>query len=547
MLRIIFWLAFLGTGLYYELAAAVISVLLFLCLIRHKKLAIRVNVSSVAIFAISLFYALSATWAVDGGIAVWGAVKHLPAVLFALCLMQEKREERLRLLKDIPWLGAAMVTVSFALQFVPLLGDYFNISGRLGGFFQYPNTFACFLLLGLIVLLAEELPTDNRYLRTVCSIILSFGLLESESRAVMIIAIPMLLILLLIRKSLKITLWTAAEILCAVGLSFGASMLMGVDSGEHLADLSLHTSTFLGRILYWKDAIPQILKHPFGSGYLGYYFTQGSFQTGVYSVRWVHNDLLQILLDIGWIPAVLSVLAAVKAVFSRRICTMQRMVLLALLAHCLFDFDLQFAAMYFVIILCLDWECGKEYTVSLRKIPVIITAILFSVASLWIGLTSALTYSGNHAAAAQIYPANTLSNINLLTQITEADTLERAAERILKQNESVALAWNAKALAAYSRGDFGTMIQCKQQAISLSRYTLDEYIDYFSRLQVGVMLYQQAGDAASAAICEKEILSIQKTLDRVLAQTDPLAWQIADQPQLTMPKEYTDYVRTLQS
>ena len=82
--------------------------------------------------------------------------------------------------------------------------------------------------------------------------------------------------------------------------------------------ISLESSTFLGRILYYLDALPVILKHPFGLGYYGYYFSQGTFQTGVYSVAFVHNSALQFLLDVGWIPSLLIFFVIGASFFSKK-------------------------------------------------------------------------------------------------------------------------------------------------------------------------------------------------------------------------------------
>lgn len=543
MLRVIFWLSFAAVGLYYEWGSALVSIALLAYLSRKKQLALRLNPAFLAAAAITLFYAVGWLWAVDSGVAAWGGVKHLPILLFALCLMQEEKDARLRLLRDIPWMGAAMVLLTFPLQFVPLFSRMFSVSGRLAGLFQYPNTFACFLLLGLEVLLLErEKPT---WRRLVCGILVLFGLLQTGSRAVLVMTLPLLLVCLLLRKDKKTALWALAGGAVAAALAFGVTAL-GVGGADRVTEVTGEASTLLGRLLYWKDALPQILRRPLGLGYLGYYFTQGSFQTGVYSVRWAHNDLIQLLLDVGWLPAIAAVWAAVRSLLSRRVCALRRMVLLTLLGHCMFDFDLQFAAMYFIVLLCLDWEGGKEKQLQLKKAFSVPAAAVLSALCLWIGTASTLSYEGYPDTALKLWPWDTFSRMTQLQQIEDAAALDTAAQQILQQNGSVALAWDARALAAYARGDFGAMMEYKRQAIALSRYTPETYIDYFHRLQMGVSLYTQAGDTASAAICQKEILAIDSMVRQVLDETDPLAWRIADKPELTLPAEYYNYIAALQ-
>ena len=61
-------------------------------------------------------------------------------------------------------------------------------------------------------------------------------------------------------------------------------------------------------------------------------------------------------------------------------------------------------------------------------------------------------------------------------------------------------------------------------------------------LAAAASLYQQAGDDYSVQQCLNEIRSLQTMLDALADETDPLAWRFPEQPELTMPQEYQDYV-----
>ena len=63
--------------------------------------------------------------------------------------------------------------------------------------------------------------------------------------------------------------------------------------------LGINASTLQGRLLYWEDAIKMLAKRPAGLGYMGYFYFQQAEQTGVYSVRFVHNEWIQWVLDYG--------------------------------------------------------------------------------------------------------------------------------------------------------------------------------------------------------------------------------------------------------
>lgn len=540
-LRVIMAVSLLAVGLFYELTSAVVSAVLFVWLVllaKRQKLGFRRNAASVTAIAVYIGYCVSILWSVDKGLSVWGVAKYLPVPLMALCLLQTDSDERSTVLNDLPWIGAVTVLVSFALQFIPSLHGLFTSNDRLAGFFQYPNTFACFMLLGLeILILSEE---KINVWRVLCAIVLVFGLIQSGSRTVFVLAIPALLVSLFIRlrkkpKVLVIGAVSVAAVFIVMMLALGGSY-----SVSHLLALSTSESTLLGRLLYWKDALPVIGSHPFGLGYLGYYMSHGSFQTGLYSVRWVHNELLQMLLDIGWIPAVIAIVAVVKAVLAKQP-TVRKVVLLTLLAHCMMDFDLEYIAMYFIVLLCLDWDTGKTKTLKLTVPAKAVSAVLI-LGSLYIGVGSTLYYSGKTEASVKVYPWNTQARMELLTEAETAEEMDEQADAILALNDTVALAWDAKAEAAYSRGDFGAVIDAKNNALANTKYIRSEYVDYFNKLAVGYQLYLQAGDTKSAQICLDEIIGIHSRIDRVLAATDELAWKITDKPYLVMPDEYNDFV-----
>lgn len=120
------------------------------------------------------------------------------------------------------------------------------------------------------------------------------------------------------------------------------------------------------------DALPVLLKHPFGMGYLGYYYIQNEIQTGVYTVRYIHNDWLQIGLDIGWIPLVLYGVAAVKTWIGKSVSIRNKMILAVLFLHGLFDFDAQNMFIFLIVLLIMSetewkWILERYQTLRVRK------------------------------------------------------------------------------------------------------------------------------------------------------------------------------------
>lgn len=537
-IRTLFFLSPFLAGLYYELACTLFSALLLVWLIiygRSKRIILHKNFASFAVAFFFVAYLITPLWAADHGLAWWGIAKALPVLLFSICLIQLDCTERRSLLELLPLMGCIMTIASCVLRYIPALSDFFVINDRLGGFFQYPNTFACFLLLCIEVSLFDErLCTWKRGL---AATILTTGFLQAGSRAAFVIGVVALAVCFICRKDKTASLATIIGLVAGAAVSTAVSALTATTATNHMLDISAQASTFLGRLLYWKDALPIILKHPFGTGYLGYYFMQGTFQTGVYSVRWIHNDLLQILLDIGWLPTALCLFALWRAFQSNNVTLWQKILLGTLLAHALFDFDLAYIAMFFILLVCLDWDAGK--VMVLKGKTVLSGAAVLAVAfSLWIGTSSLLTTLGRDNAAVQLYPWNTFSQIRLLTQDTELSTFAERSNLILRQNPYSAVAWNAKATVAWQQGDFAEVVRAKRRAIACNKYDINEYTDYLDKLLDGVRRYRAAGQAENAQLCIEEARRIPQSLADVKATSSSLAWKITDIPQLELPPEY---------
>ena len=147
-------------GVFEEYISSVVAVILlvflFVTVLRNKRLVIKREPVIIAVSVIEVFFLLSPLWAVDKGMTLMGFVKFLPVLLFVMLLHQNDRFAPSSYLKFVPHSGIVMAALSFVLSRFPVLKDYFLVSGRLAGFFQYSNTFAVFLLLGIILLMFRK-------------------------------------------------------------------------------------------------------------------------------------------------------------------------------------------------------------------------------------------------------------------------------------------------------------------------------------------------------------------------------------------------------
>lgn len=534
--------ALYAVGLFYEFLSCAASVALCVYLmvrtIKTGSLRLRGNLLSAAVAAVDLLYALSALWAVDSGMAVWGFFKILPAPLFLLALMQDPGA-RERALDLLPPAACVMTVTSAVLMQIPALRSLFSVAGRLSGFFQYANTFALFLLLALVVLVTGETLTWRTWVQAA---ILLGGILYSGSRTVFVLLLAAVAVLVIFHPQKRVRWGLAFVVLLGIGVAAGAALITGrMDSIGRFLTTSLTESTFVGRLLYFQDALPLILRHPFGLGYMGYYYIQPSIQTGVYSVMFIHNDFLQLLLDVGWIPALLLTAALVRAFFRRGAGLRTRLLLLLFAAHCCFDFDLQFTGMLLLLLTIAYREEGREWIWKKPRVPVVAGGAAAAALALYIGTAQLLSQVGQYGAALALYPGNTTARVALLTQETTADGMDQAADRILRQNTCLSVAYSAKARAAFARGDFQEVIRNKRLALERAPFASEEYEDYCRMLMTGIGLYEQAGDAYSAQVCRDELLQAAHQMETLDSRLSPLGKRIVDQPRTELAADIRAY------
>ncbi len=548
-LSVIFFASLFCAGLFNEYFSCLVSIALAVWLavnhIKKKETVFYSNLTSWSVVIIVLFYGICSLWAVDTGVAILGFFKYLPVLFFLICLMQT--EDREKILSLLPYVAGVMVIISSVFTFIPFdfFQKYFVVAGRLAGFFQYPNTFALFVLVAELLLVSKN---KLKIADLVTVAVLLAGIVYTGSRTVFILAFLSNIAVIMLTKGKKAKLcFLGVVALMAVGVGLYFLISGGLGVFGRFADISLKESTFVGRILYVVDALPEVLKHPFGMGYLGYYFTQGSFQTGVYTVTTAHNDLVQIMLDVGWIPGIAFVAVVIKAVLSKKNSLARKIILITVFLHCLFDFNLQFVSMFFVIILFLDYDTGKKKTIKKHTKGVCVTMGILAVLSLYFGVALFVSWLGYNDVAERIYPYNTTNSLLLLQKEEDKEKAYILAEDILERNEYAYLANSVKARYLYSKGDFANLIECKDHIIEIAPFTPNEYEEYAQMLSRGIMLYSQAGDMYSVEVCTDKIISVKEMVDNIEDKLSPLGKLIKDQPEVWLSDDMREYIEELEA
>lgn len=523
--------------------SAIISVLLIVKIAQNRNLVVNINITSLSIAVITLLYLISCFYAIDSGMAFVGFLKFLPVLLYMLLLMQDKGIKE-HLIALLPYVALALGVLSLVLMYIPITKDYFTVSDRLAGFFQYPNTFALFLLVGELTALSKE---KLKPIDIISALLLIILLLFTGSRAVFILAVFSNVLIIFFRKGKKVKILLGIVVaVLAVAVLLMLPLFNNSEIFSRYFTISFTESTFVGRLLYYFDAFPLILRHPFGLGYMGYYYVQQSIQTGVYSVMFIHNDFLQLLLDVGWIPCLLFVVGIIKSFFRKGNSAGKRIILLTVFLHCLFDFDLQFISMFFILLLFLNYNDGKQF--ELKKGAVFVFSfVITGLLSLYFAVALGLAHFGFNQAADSMFPGNTQNKVDLLIAEDDIVTQNEIADRIISQNEYVQIAYSAKARYAFSQGDFESLISYKNKIFQIAPFSYDEYEDYCYMLIQGIQLYKQAGDEYSTEVCEQQLLKTADRLDRLDDKLSNLGRKIVDQPKTDLPDDIVKYINSLES
>ena len=466
---------------------------------------------------------LASFTAVDRGMNFVGILRFLPVVLWLFLGMQYSEEERRSALNAVPHMGCLMICISLIALLIPGMEEWLWSAQRLGGFFQYSNTCAIFFLIGMMLLKENETREAK-----VQWCLLFWGILLTGSRTVMILLIAYFLIELFGKKSKS---HYRSMILINVGLAIVAAILMVWIDGNYqnlarLVTVFRSNSTFYGRLLYWKDAIGLILKHPLGLGWKGYFYIQSSIQTGVYKTIYVHNDLLQSFLDGGWISGFSFLLLMIWQIKK----SSHRLLLVILFLHCLVDVDFQYASIWFVAILLFDF--GKEEIALSKEKRIEAKVYLGILASLcvYFVLPFGAEYLNRYDIAAFLYPGYTETKETLLSNTGNPEEAVVLADDILKQNPYSSIAYDAKALVAYAKGDIEEFAENKEKVLSIERYDITQYQDYYYLLKQIEAYALEQKDEALLTYCNEKYEKISFYLKKVENETSMLAWKLRDQP-----------------
>lgn len=550
---------FILSGGFYDYIAMVLGALLSLeaFLDLRGRNVIRHYISMPIIFI--MWQLPVSIWAIDRYQALAGFLRFFPLIIWMWLSSQPGLIDRDRIMAFIPYSGAVMTVTGLASFITGIFKDRLWMAERFGGTFQYANTCALYLLLG-ILLITQRLTYDGRdstsrvnkkaiSLDHIVLALLIIGILLTGSRSILIMTIIWGIYKSVRKKSVRLPFICITAVSLALGGLYAYITGNMQNIGRIFTSLSLG-STFFGRLLYMKDAVKIILKFPQGLGYRGYYYVQPLYQNGVYDVRFVHNDYLQAALDVGLVPALLLITWLAVMIIKERTVREYRELLAVILISAFFDLHMQYELILMIAILCFDLSgdlkgniltggsFGK-YTNMQRTEDKVIFAIAAAVFMVFT-IPFAAYRTGNYELMLRFFSHDTEAEIALLSVTDDADRARAVAMDVTDHNKYISAAYRHLAFTAMMNNDHEAVLDNMDEVIRLNRYSLYDYTLYDTILD-GIQSAILSGQTVSDMGKQDEILrrvedtkqELPHRLEALKGTTDPLAYKLRDVPKFS--------------
>ncbi len=486
---------------------------------------------------------LSVFVGIDRGESVFGLIRLSTILIAGIAIHQLGEDDKNFFLRKIPILGMMLIAGCIFHRFTFFKG-WISAGGRLNGAFEYSNTLALFLLLGIIS--AEHL---YRKEKRAIQLILVIGILGTGSRTVFSVLCGYLFFYFIKYKGKN------KYILLAFLIVIGSVCLitvLGVNlyGINRFLKINIHASTFQGRLLYWEDAVRMLAKRPAGLGYMGYFYFQQSEQTGVYSVRFVHNEWLQWLLDYGILSGI-SLFIYLYLKCRQSPMSVPDKELLCVIGVCsFFDFHLQFFAIVFIVLLLIPkgdmiWRSKwRRKRKGWRRGLPIVTGLLFCLC-VTVGIAEYYANREDYRQAVKWNPFSAQYKQEYLLQSEDLDTANIYADKLLRENQYLYAAYMIKSNAAAKNGHLHDFITNRRQVLKLRKYKISEYEDYFKILFNWYLDASEQKNVAEMEECLAAMEEIPALIMKVKKETSFRAYCIQEKPDLSFDQEYICLMRAL--
>ena len=542
---IIFALISFVYGLSLDFSVFLVTIIflieILIMYLKNKKLNLKLN-NAIIVSSILLFFVfLSTFWAIDKTDSQIGILRFLSLVIFNILLMQIKDDRKEKILNIVSYSALMMLVTSIIMWIIPFTRNIvISNSGRLTGFFDYANSFALFLLIGLVINTEKK----NDKFAIIMNILFIIGILLTGSRTTLILTLIYLIYSLLFKKKehkkRDIIIYSSFAIISIIVLL----ILKNSENIGRIFSVSFSSGTFLERIIYWKDGLKLLKLNLFGYGYMGYFYKIFEVQTAMYTTKFIHNEYLQMALDIGIIPTIIFIGFLFKMLFSKENPAKNKIILLIIMLHMFMDFDLQFMIIFYIIFLCFDNKTYKETKAEIN-ITFIVTIVLGIVLYGYWFIPTFTNHIQEPEISNNILKNYTESKIVVLSNLDDIDKAYKMAIEIEENNKYVQIVYNIKAMYYMQKGDIDKAVQNRKRQIELNKYDKSNYEEYVLMLSKMLDNYVKKEDNTSVSKCINYIIEVEDMVKDANSTMDKLEYKIRKNPEIELSEEIQSYIQKM--
>ena len=512
-------------------------------IIKNKRIYIPTGKNTIFLLIYLCSFLIVEFFAIDKGMNLLAFFKNLTILLFVVLYLQFNRNgetndenQKANLYQDkfkvVPYSACLTVILSLLLMLNPASSVFDN--SRLQGTWKYANSYGLFLLIGVYVLLNKEKLSWKDY---VMFAILFVGIVLTNSRAIIILTLVAVIASLFSNKMNYKKIIIIA--LCFL-LLFGGMYLFSKMEKRVNKDM-LESSEFITRLLYYHDALKMIKDNPFGLGYDGWYYKQVEVQTGVYDTKFVHNSVLQVLLDVGIIPTVALIFMLGMTFFHKKQNAFSRMMMILILGHSFIDIDLEY--LYFVLLLmCFIDFNPKEIEIKRNKYLWITPLLLLALWYFIIFLSDANYKAKSYREAVNIIPFHTEAIQEVLYDVTKKEEQLEYAKKALQYNKIVSGAYEALSNDFQEKGEYVKALEMEEKRLGYNKYSMYNYMVYAKFLQKGIEYCSKNKQTEERKIFLQKVLEIEDIINNVLDNTNPLCYKTIHAPEIEVNDDLKEMI-----
>ncbi len=527
---------------FFVIICALICLVLLL-VSNSKDLVIAKSSSAYCLAGFTVSCLFSLYQALDKSVALLGVLQIIATYLFYLICIQWKHQagsEMERQVKEVlVSCGFILSGTGLLLSFHPDTSFLVLTEGRLSAGIAYPNTFATYLLICIILSNGIEKKRGEIFF---IQMILWAALLLSFSRINYVLAGISLIAVVALHRDRWLPVVSSAMAGCLLGWVLSLSKNF-IGFAPRVRAINPMTTEWLERLFYYKDGLWMILDHPLGVGARNSYLFQGQYQSALYyDVPLMHNGVLQLAADFGIVATILFLAAFGRSFFKGKKKNDRTLAMIILFVHGLVDFDWKFVVMLnlFVVFIALEEECFEFIRMRYSKPYFSIAVLIFMVGvSVWAFAFDLNAYLGKNDKALQWNPYYTQALVadsrirdtqEAITQLQQAES----ASGFMDESVYVELLRRNKEAECWEDALYDAECLIKLRPLKI------EYVEEKARLslQLAHISFQQ-GQWKQAAYYSYRILEIEDYLREVRKKIPETAYALKHKPNMVMTESLT--------